>query len=98
MADHAVRTVHAHHDRCSEYILVVVDGFRCALDHKIRRNVVVSFGNVIDFAHNILLIKSGWRLRVKACGQPPRPPSGNENTTPSRTQALPGAGSWLSLN
>ena len=52
MADLAVGTVHAYDYGRPENVLVVFDRFRGTLDDEVRRNGVVSLGNVVGFAHD----------------------------------------------
>src|SRR6266478_2987488 len=67
VADLAVGTIHAHNYGRSENVLVVVDRLRRALDDEVRRNGVISLGNVADFAHSFLLDEKveGWRLKQR---------------------------------
>src|SRR5260221_5895084 len=52
MADLAVGTIRAYAYGRAENVLVEFDRFRGTLDDEVRRNVVVSLGNVVGFAHN----------------------------------------------
>src|SRR5579859_351005 len=52
----AVGTIHANQNGRPENTFVVFDRFRRSLDDQVRRHGVESLGNVVDFAHDLLLM------------------------------------------